>query len=173
MLIIGAGLNNMQTPTRKLFKTLALDDRRRRDVSTHYKLGQTLVHVLSIELSSWVVILFSVVIVALTWQLFCTVLCPAQCGVFTTTIAVLAFVMETLGIKLTCALSSDIMEISSHAMETFKEQKLSPLETRVVNSFKYFSLSLGPFAALNRKKFPFIMREVVFANAIDLILTFR
>ena len=87
-------------------------------------------------------------------------------------IAVIAFTVESQGIKLLALAACELTEASAEAVATFKAQILNPLERRIVKALNVFETPLGPFSTFHRGTFSFIMREVVLANAIDLLLTF-
>jgi len=66
----------------------------------------------------------------MTWQLFCIVFCPIECGFFATMIAVIAFTVESQGIKLLALAACELTEASAEAVATFKAQILNPLLPR-------------------------------------------
>jgi len=135
-------------------------------------MSQTLIHIFAIETRPWLAIFCGIAIFGMTQQIFCTLYCPQECGLFTTLIAMLAFIIESQVISLLAQVSCNLVDTSGNAIAVFQAHILSPVELRMVKCLKTISLPLGQFSIFNRETFPFIMREVVLANAIDLLLTF-
>lgn len=157
---------------RETFESLDLFNAKRLEVLKHHRYSELFFHIFAIEFQPWVLIIFVVGSVSMIYQIFCTLFCPRQCGLFTTMIALVSLFVEFSIVKICSDMGSDFLESSASTTAAFKSQTLKPVELRIVKSMKIFALGVGSFTTIDRGTLPFIMSDVVVDNAISLLLSF-
>jgi len=135
--------------------------------------AQLMIQWLSIQFKNWILVLYNIVIITIIFTLFCTLLCPADCGI-AVVIGSLSFcAQQILFIKLFADLACKVQESSSEANRILRGDILDPFETRQLKGLQELSLPMGPFSTISRDTFPFALNDVIIAKLIDLLIAYK
>lgn len=157
---------------RKMFQSLESSEPKRLQILMYHRASEVFFYKFADEFRPWTLVVIGFASISMTYQIFCTIFCPRECGFFTMLIAIIALFIEFGMIALFTQMGSDFVENSAHMVAAFKSRSLKPLELRIVKSMNVFALPIGPYGTIDRGTLPFVMSDVMVNNAVNLLLSF-